>query len=113
MDVVVFHDSVVVAEPDDLNGLAVVSDQDEQIVRSALAAVGLSPSAGAADGTGHVWLDIATLRALAESAPGVRGADWASRWAGMIEFASHHGWVNEGGKQVRAHVYASSAAEPG
>ena len=112
MDVVVSHDSVTVTEPDDLHSLAVISDQGEHIVGSALVGVGLSPSGSdSIEGIPHVWLNIAVLRTLAESATSVRGADWGSRWEDMIAFASQHGWVNEGGTHVRAHVYASSAAE--
>jgi hypothetical protein len=44
MDVVVSHDSVIVAEPDNENSLAVRSDLVEQVVRSALVGVSLDCS---------------------------------------------------------------------
>lgn len=55
------------------------------------------------DGGRHVWLDIAELKARG-AATVADAVTWGAGFDGMIAFAAQHGWVNEAGDTVRAHV---------
>jgi hypothetical protein len=57
---------------------------------------------GAWDGGTEADLHVAELRrraAAEDVSPG-----WAQRWAAMIAYARHQGWLSEDGTMVRAHV---------
>lgn len=56
-----------------------------------------------ADDGSHVWLSIAELKARG-AATVADTAVWGEGFDGMIAFAGKHGWVNESGDAVRAHV---------
>lgn len=54
-----------------------------------------------AEKANHLWLEIAWVRGLAE---GQVDAGWHEGFNKMIEFARTHGWVDEAGTHVMAHV---------
>lgn len=90
--------AAALADVDNLRGLSVQagSASDAQ-VGEALAASGL----GSFDGE-HAWLSIDAIRE-AGSAQSTDPA-WAEQWAGTVAYAADHGWVDESGANVRAHV---------
>lgn len=54
----------------------------------------------------HVWLDVVAARAS-----GVATSDdptFGERFDGMIAFAAKHGWLDEAGTHVRAHIEPAS-----
>jgi hypothetical protein len=51
---------------------------------------------------GHVWLQIAALRAAGDS-----GGDWNDRFDAMLRYAQRNGWVDAAGSRVRAHIVRS------
>ena len=75
--------------------LVAEGDRDADRLATAITTIGRM------DGSDHVWLDPDGVAAL----PGARTSDaaWAKSFAGMVEYARDHGWVDEGGA-VRAHV---------
>ncbi|WP_051792207.1 hypothetical protein [Amycolatopsis jejuensis] len=87
--------AVSIADARDLKRLSV---QAPRMAVDALAAA-LGPL-GAPDGDGeHVFLDPAQLRTRS----GIADPEWEKQFAGMIEYASGHGWTDDLGR-VRAHV---------
>jgi hypothetical protein len=54
------------------------------------------------------WLDVAALRAAAESRATVDG--WAQQWEGMIQQARTKGWASEDGTRLKAHVEPAASA---
>ncbi|MFJ8816279.1 hypothetical protein [Amycolatopsis thermoflava] len=99
MYVRVSGDGVDVHETGDLRALSVRVDglgYDEVVTR--LVRSGLGSGAGA----GHVLLDLARLRELAER-PGT-GPDWPDRSHRMIAYARGRGWLTPDGRCVRAHL---------
>lgn len=51
----------------------------------------------------HAWLSVDALR---EGHPG-GSASWIGEFDAMIHFAAEHGWVDEDGLMVRAHIEGS------
>lgn len=53
----------------------------------------------------HVWLDVATARAVGVERTGDEG--WKVGFDGMIAYATSKGWTDAAGTHVRAHVERS------
>lgn len=83
-------------DADNFREFKVAADGDRDVKRLAAA---ITPI-GRMDGEDHVWLAPGGVAALpgAPSDPG-----WEKSFAGMVEYARDHGWVDERGA-VRAHV---------
>lgn len=64
-------------------------------------------AAGRAEGApdGHVWVDVAWVRAQAE---GRVPEGWAADFDGMLAYASKKGWLDPDGTAIQAHVVAPS-----
>lgn len=87
---------VEVLEPDVLNKFHVASDGDTAATVAALGDAGR-----AADKIDHIWVRIDAVRALVA---GQVDEGWGQRFDEMIAFAGQHGWVDEAGTHVMAHV---------
>ena len=59
--------------------------------------------AGTAEGApeGHVWVDVAWVRA---QAAGRVPETWAADFAGMLGYAAKKGWMGPDGRTVQAHI---------
>ncbi len=85
-----------VRDADTLKALSVRAASAASLVDAALVR-------GVADDGSHVWLDIVELKARG-AATVADPAAWGAGFDGMIAFAGQHGWVNDTGDAVRAHV---------
>ena len=89
--------SVQVTEPDDFSRLSVeLAGLNVAEASSVLSGAGL----GQIGDSGHAWLRIPPLRALAE--PPGSPSSWADGWQAMLEYARGKGWIR--GDAVRAHI---------
>jgi hypothetical protein len=85
----------------------------EDLARLSVALRGCSPERGSAllrgigrlDGD-HAWLQIDQLPAIV---PTPRSRDWDDRFRQAMAYAAQHGWTDEAGGYVRAHVEPPSA----
>jgi hypothetical protein len=109
MIVEIIHEAVAVAQPDEFTRLEVQSTSDFAAATRALAAAGLTHADEEDSQAGHVWLDIAALRAAALASGGAGDTEWQNSWDGMIGFARKHGWIR--GDSVRAHVASAHSAQ--
>lgn len=91
---------VELLEPHVLNQFHVSARGDVDAVVRALEEEGR-----AAEKANHLWVPIALLRSLAE---GRVEADWEPRFEKMLDFARGHGWVDEAGTHVMAHLETSA-----
>jgi flavin reductase (DIM6/NTAB) family NADH-FMN oxidoreductase RutF len=98
-----YDSSVEVADADDCTSLSVTSELPSRAASEVLLGVGLATAAE----DGAVWLDVDELRRRA--APGM-SADWAARYAAMLEYARSKGWLNEEAPSVRAHFESAGGA---
>jgi len=89
---------VVVQDPDDLTGVRLRTDLDDEGLRTALATTGT----GEPTGTGAALLDVAVLRSLAVIGP--TDHDWPRRWAAMIEHARGEGRLSPDGRSIQVPV---------
>jgi hypothetical protein len=96
---------VRVVDVDDLTrlhlALGAVTDEEAD---SALREAGL----GRLEGEDTGFLDVAALRAAAESQAGA--ADWAQQWDGMVEYARGKGWQADEGASLQVHVESAAGA---
>ncbi len=92
---------VSIEEHDDCTRLHVVTAElDEATAGAVLDISGL----GRPGTSGHVWLDIAALRARSHSA----APDWPERFDAMIAYAERSGWLNPHGNLVAAHITSAT-----
>jgi hypothetical protein len=98
MFVEITDDGPQVREAENLKSLSVVAAST-----AALAGIG---TLGDVDADGqHVWLHLAEFKAAAAATvPADTRDEWSAGFDGMIAFASKHGWVDDSGRKVRAHV---------
>lgn len=84
-----------IEEPDDCTRLHVVADGvDDATAGAVLRSCGM----GAPGEPGHVWLEVAALRAAGT------GADRAQRFAAMLSYATSMGWLDDTGERLAAHI---------
>lgn len=89
--------TVTVEEGDDCTRLHVAAVEfDEATTGAMLNRSGL----GRPGAPGHMWLDIAVLRARSHTG----APDWPERFDAMIAYAEREGWLDPSGKLVAAHV---------
>jgi hypothetical protein len=79
---------------------AVTDEEADSVLREA----GL----GRLEGVDTGFLDVAALRAAAESQAGA--ADWAQQWDGMIDYARRKGWLADDGASLQVHVESAAGA---
>ena len=94
-------DAVELAEPDDTKRLhvAVAHGANREAVATLLETSGAGRFADGDDD--HVWVSVSWLRGKAE---GRVGARWSEDADHMVATAREHGWADEGGTHLRAHV---------
>ena len=63
---------------------------------------------GTYDGS-HAWIRIEALR---EAASGRVADGWDERFAGMVDFADKHGWLDASRTSIRCHVELASDVSP-
>lgn len=96
------HGSLLVKQPDDLDGLHVIASNP-----AALDAALRSRGWGWLAGDGDALLDIQALRSSALASGVADERDWERRWTAMIAYATSKRWMSRDGKTVRAHVESS------
>lgn len=85
-----------VSDPDNFKAFHIEADGlDVRQVAAALGEHGHEKGDGA-----HVWISQALVRQLV----GDRGSDWEQNFEGMLSFAQKHGWINEAGTHIQAHI---------
>ena len=91
---------LVVEQPDDCTRLSVLSPSGAVTAGAVLRHL----AAGGPAAAGHVWIEVAALRARARSERAA--ADWDERFLAMLAYAGRSGWLDPGGTAVKAHVVA-------
>ena len=51
--------------------------------------------------SGHVMVEVAAVRRLAE---GRVAGSWTEQFSGLLSYADSKGWLDDGGRRIRAHV---------
>ncbi len=88
--------NVSVLEPDNFKAFHIETDGlDVRQVAKALGDCGYEKGDGV-----HIWISKAAVRQWV----GERDAAWAENFEGMLSFAQKHGWINEAGTHVQAHI---------
>lgn len=87
--------TVSLPDPADFKSFDVMADD----VAAALRALG--ERAVAAPEVGHVYVSISAVRELAGTAV---DATWEEGFASMLTFAETHGWLDESGEKIKAHI---------
>lgn len=105
MFIYVTSGSIDVADVSVLNGLSIRTSLSPEQAARALVADGMAKDRGDATG-GYIWLDVAELKRRA--AP-EGDATWLESFDAMIRYAADHGWTDEDGSTVRAHVEVDPA----
>lgn len=103
MKLIIDGETVTVCAPENLGKLSVEvrgAPAGTAPVEAAPATAALPAGLGRIEG-GHAFLDIAELRALAR-VPG--SCTWDERFSQAMEYARQHGWTDDTGGYVRAHV---------
>lgn len=99
MYVLITAEAVEIREADDLTRLSVrAPGLTEADAATCLARSG----AGTVDETGHMFLNLAHLRRIAEASD--TGPDWPNRWERMIDYARKNGWLTTDNQSVQAHL---------
>jgi hypothetical protein len=94
-------DEIELAEPSDVRRLsvAVAHGADREAVAAILASTGAGRFVEGDDD--HVWVSRGWIREHAEERVGAR---WSEDFDHMVTKAREHGWVQEDGTHLRAHV---------
>lgn len=93
---------VAVAEPDNFKQFHLTADGLD--VREVVAALG---DAAHEKGDGaHLWVSIDAVRSWVSDScgPQALSQEWEDGFSDMLEFAKGHGWINEAGSHVQAHI---------
>jgi hypothetical protein len=105
----------VITGTDEVPGVEVKDVDDLARLHVAVGAVTDEEADGALRGAGlgrleqdTAWLDVAALRAAAESQATTDG--WAQQWEGLVEQARTKGWASDDGTSLRAHVEPAASA---
>jgi hypothetical protein len=91
-------EGAVVQDADDLRRLHLWTDLDAEGLRTALKTTGT----GELRDDDTALLDVAVLRSRAALL--ATDPDWAQKWAEMLAYAEHNGWLQDDGKCVQVHV---------
>ena len=94
-------DAITLEDANNFREFHVVIDGD---VAAAVAAFG-----GRATGSqrhNHLWIDIAFVRELADTAKLESGVDaeWEAQFRAMLDYAASKGWIDEAADRVEAHI---------
>ncbi len=89
---------LVVEQPDDCTRLSVLSPSGAATAGAVLRHL----AAGGPAAAGHVWVEVAALRAHARPASTANG--WDERFGDMVAYAGRAGWLSPDGTAVKAHV---------
>lgn len=92
---------VTVAESDNFKQFHLATDGlDVREVAEALGDVAFEKGDGA-----HLWVSIDAVRGWVSSqGSGKLSQEWEDGFSAMLEFAKGHGWINEAGTHVQAHI---------
>ena len=91
-------DGVTLEDENNFGEFHVAVDGD---VAAAVAALG--GRAHPSERDNHLWMDIALVRELAGDAADTA---WEERFEAMLAFAADHGWIDDAGNRVEAHIQA-------
>ncbi len=81
-------------------------DRLHAVCEGAVGAMRMGDLCRAHDDGEHVWLDVAAARSAGAAASD--DPAFGEQYDAMIAFAAKHGWLDEAGTHVRAHIEAAS-----
>ncbi len=97
MRIVIEGSTVSLTDPEVFTAFDVLApDQSPEQVVEALGSAGL-----AAEEADHVFVSVAAVRSLADSAA---SEDWQAGFQGMLDYAGSKGWLDSTGNFIKAHI---------